>query len=280
MDEVAPETGHVEKTAGEILRSARTELGKSISDISATIRVPERMLDALERDAISELPVGPYAIGFARSYAKALGLDETAIITQIRRLQQQGGAPVAPVYEQYEPADTFRIPSRTLAWTAAGIALAMVIAYLVWKSFFLSPDADPAAPAATQAQPTAQTSNNAAAAPVPAAALASDAPVRIAASASVWFSLEDAQGRSQFDLTLQGGEFYTLRPEQRGLFLRTGRPQAMRILIGDTRLPQLAADDAVVSGVALDSASLNRRLAEGPAPAPVAPTTSPRQPLP
>lgn len=272
MEEVATESGQVETTAGEKLRAAREAAGKSLADISALTRVPTRMLDALERNALGELPAGPYAIGFARTFAQAVGLDANAIAAEIGAVPQAITPPLSFAMDQFEPVASDRVPTRALAWVAAGIALAMVVAYLVWKSLSMSPPSEapppPSAQSETTAAPTAAvpspTTDTGQAAVPPAVAmsvaLASDAPVRIAASERVWFSLEDAQGRSQFDLTLDGGEFYTVKPGQRALTLRTGRPQSLRILIGDTRLPQLGANDAVVSGVALDSASLSQRL--------------------
>ncbi|MEQ1726591.1 MAG: RodZ domain-containing protein [Sphingopyxis sp.] len=258
MEEVAPETEQVIKTVGEKLRAAREAAGLSLGDIAAQTRVPQRMLDALERDAVNELPVGPYAMGFARTFAKAVALDANEIAHEVRAMIQPTATPSSFIFDQFEPVATNRVPSRALAWTAAAIAVAMIIAYLLWKSVLMSPAGDDAP---EQAQPTAAapTANTTPPAPPP-VAVAADAPVRIAASERVWFSLEDAQGRSQFDLTIDGGEFYTIKPAQRGLFLRTGRPQSLRILLGEARLPQLGANDAVVSGIALDAASLTQRL--------------------
>ncbi len=279
MDEVAPESGPVEKTAGQTLRAARETACKSLEDIARQTRVPQRMLDALERDALHELPPGPYAVGFAKSFARALNLDANAIAAQVLGIQQQSGAVYTPTFVQYEPADTARIPSQALAWTAAGIALAMVIAYLVWKSLLMNPsplaNANPAPMAASSGSATSSAASAQPAAP--AVAVPGNTPIRIAASAPVWFNLEDQNGRSQFDLTLQGGEFYTLKPEQRGLRLRTGRPQALRVLLGEDRLPQLGADDAIVSGIVMDTASLSQRMNATAVPAastdlPAAPT--------
>jgi hypothetical protein len=87
--------------------------------------------------------------------------------------------------------------------------------------------------------------------------VAADAPLRIAATDRVWFSLEDANGRGQFDLTLNAGEFYTVKPTQRTLFLRTGKPQALTLIAGDRRLPPVGSPDTIVSGVGLDAQTLS-----------------------
>lgn len=267
MDEVAPEPEHVAQTAGQKLHSARVEKGKALADYAASLKIAEPMLDALERDALDELPPGPYATGFARSYARALGLDDKAIVAEIRAMQRQEGSHVTPAYVAYEPVEAARVPTRLLAWTAAGIALAMVVAYAIWKSVMMQPDVTEPAPAAAAPAAPAPAPTTAGPGVTPSVVTAPKPPetamIRIAASSQVWFSLEDEAGRSQFDLTLQGGEYYTLRPNQRGLRLRTGRPQSLRILIDDQRLPQLGPDDAVISGVVLDPASLSQRLRGG-----------------
>lgn len=251
---------------GARLKAAREAAGKSLADISATTRVPSRLLDALERNAVDELPRGPYAIGFARTYAKAVGLDEAAVSEGVRALQQHSPAGVVAAIDMYEPADSSRVPPSTLAWIAGGIAVLLVVGYLVWRSMAMTPDGAPAI-ATAETEQTAEASPSAAAPAAAPTAFADSEPVRFAASGPVWFSLENAEGRSQFDLTLNSGEFYTLKPEQRGLFLRTGRPQALRILVGERTLPQLGADDTIVSKVALDGASLARLAASPAAPA-------------
>lgn len=257
MDEVAPPE-QVVMTVGEKLRAAREASGKTLTDIASQTRVAERMLDALERNAVSELPPGPYATGFARNFARAVGLNENEVAAEIKALIQPVSTTSTFAFDQFEPVATNRVPSRALAWTAVLIAVMMVGAYLLWTSYLLNPAIVRAgdSPAAATAQGPAQPAVSAA----PAVAVDDNAVVRIAASERVWFSLEDAQGRGQFDLTLDGGEFYTLKPQQRSMTLRTGRPQSLRIMVGEVRVPQLGADDAVVSGVALDTASLTARI--------------------
>ncbi len=267
---------------GERLRVAREAQGKSIGDVAAAIKVPARLLDAIERGAVDELPIGPYAIGFTRNYAQAVGVDPVAAVAEMRALAAERTTGTVSALSQYEPADASRVPSRALAFTSAGIAGLLVIGYLVWRFVVMAPDgAEPAqqaapaiedvstatpAPAAATAQPAA-----------PTVTIAADAPVLISASETVWFSLEDGNGRGQFDLTLNAGEFYTVKPSQRGLFLRTGRPQSLRLVVGDRRMPQLGAADATVSGIGLDAASLSQLASNPPSTAAVLPSAIPQQ---
>lgn len=271
--EAAPEMNSPQQDVGTRLKSAREAAGKSIADISAATRVPSRLLDALERNAVDELPRGPYAIGFARTYARAVGLNETEVADEVRALQHHSSAGVVAAMDAYEPADSSRVPPSTLAWIAGGIAVLLIAGYLVWRSMLMTPDsavAESDTASTTVAEGQAAPANPAQPA---ATAFADTEVVRIAASGPVWFSLENAEGRSQFDLTLSAGEFYTVKPEQRGLFLRTGRPQSLRIMVGQRTLPQLAPDDEIISKVGLDGASL-ARIAATPAAASTATTTA------
>lgn len=252
---------------GTRLRNAREASGRSQEDLATQTRVPVRLIDALERDAYDELPAGPYAIGFARSLARALGLNEQELVADVRAARDQQGAGISAALEEYEPLDSGRVPGRLLAWSGVILAVLLVGGYFAFRHW----SETPATPVATSAPPenvaeadsTTPATGAAAtstAAPVPVPAELANAPVKIAANERVWFSLEDANGRGQFDLTLNPGEFYTVKPQQRTLFLRTGRPQAIRVLIGDQRLPQLGPNDTPVSGVGLDAQSLVQRL--------------------
>jgi cytoskeleton protein RodZ len=265
-----PATASAPATIGQRLRAAREAAGLSLQDVAAKTRVNRRMLDAIERDAYSELPVGPYAASFARSFATAVGLDGNEFGEQTRAVAHEQSAGHIPTVTHFEPADASRTPPRALAFGAAAVAGLLVAAYFIWQAMALSPATDVAAPATeTATSTTAATPAPTAAAPeITAPPIADNAPILISASGQVWFSLEDATGRSQFDLTLGAGEYYTLKTNQRGLFLRTGAPQNLRVLIDGQPLPPLGTLNQTVRGVALDNASLARRRAGLPTPPP------------
>lgn len=253
MDEETP-AGHI----GERLKAAREASGKTLDEIAAQTKVRVSLLDAIERGAVEELPVGPYATGFVRTYARAVGVDAEAAVAEVRQMIAAKDLGVVAASTQYEPADTERVPPRPLVWIALLIAGILVAAYLGWRSFAFPAD-EAEEPAVTAAAPT-QPAEPAPA--TPAVTIPADAVIRIAARESAYFVLEDADGRRQFDLTLDGGEFYTVRPAQRSLILRTSRPQALRILAGDIELPPIGAPDSVAT-IGLDSASLSRAASGG-----------------
>jgi cytoskeleton protein RodZ len=252
MEEETP-AGHI----GARLKAAREASGRSLDDIATQTKVRVSLLDAIERGAVEELPAGPYAVGFVRTYARAVGIDAEAAVAEVRQMIAAKNLGVVAAATHYEPADTDRVPPRPLVWIALLIAGILVAAYLAWRTLSV-PGEEEAAPTVASAPVEPATPAPA----TPAVIIPADAVIRIAARESAYFTLEDADGRTQFDLTLDGGEFYTVRPAQRSLILRTSRPQALRILAGDIELPAIGAPDMMTT-IGLDSASLSRAASNG-----------------
>jgi cytoskeletal protein RodZ len=135
-------------SVGEELKAARVRMGMSLSDLGAVTRVPMRHLEAIERSEFSALPGHTYTIGFVRSYARAVALDDIAIVNALRvELSSGGHDRYAAPLQDYEPADPARVPSKTLAWTAAAVAALVSAAYLIFKSYALVPTTAPPTPA-------------------------------------------------------------------------------------------------------------------------------------
>jgi cytoskeleton protein RodZ len=72
------------ETVGAALRRNREERGLSLADIARETRIPQRHLLALEADQHDKLPSVPYAIGFVRNYAKAIGLNADPLVVQLK----------------------------------------------------------------------------------------------------------------------------------------------------------------------------------------------------
>ena len=84
-DEAGFEIDSSEPTApGERLRAAREAKGMSVDDVSAATRIPKRHLETIEDGDFAVLPGRTYAIGFSRSYAKAVGLNDEEIVNEVR----------------------------------------------------------------------------------------------------------------------------------------------------------------------------------------------------
>ncbi len=272
-----PEEPIAPLTVGAQLRAAREAMGKSLADISAMTKVPVRSLDAIERMAMNELPTGPYATGFVRTFARTVGLNADQAVAAMRAVTQTeaAGAPSSTTY--YEPADAARVPPSNLVWLSLGIAVLIAAGYGVWRSEIFAGNGAAVPSAVVEASPT--TGEGAAVSPAPSTVppaptvtVAPTAPVLISATGPLYFSLDNAEGRPQFDLTLNAGEFYTVKANQRDLFLRTATPQSLKLVVDGTALPAIGTADTLLSGVGLDAMSLSR-IASGQWQPPVAATT-------
>src|SRR5690348_15534735 len=76
-------------TVGERLKAAREQKKLSLEDIAAQTRIPQRHLESIENGDWENLPAPTYTIGFAKSYASAVGLDRYEIGDQLR--EEMGG---------------------------------------------------------------------------------------------------------------------------------------------------------------------------------------------
>lgn len=125
--------------AGEKLRAARERLGIDRGELSLRTKINERHLAAVEDSDFSALPARIYAVGFARSYAGAVGLDAGVIAAQVRRELNEQEAPAnqRPAYD-LDLEDPAKIPSQRLAWLAAALGIALIVAGAVfWRSYFV-----------------------------------------------------------------------------------------------------------------------------------------------
>ncbi|ATU72585.1 hypothetical protein SXCC_04679 [Gluconacetobacter sp. SXCC-1] len=84
-DATAPAPGTTSiASVGDILRTRREELGWKLPDVAAWLRIRLPYLEALEAGRAAELPGSAYAIGFLRTYAKALGLESEQLAERFK----------------------------------------------------------------------------------------------------------------------------------------------------------------------------------------------------
>jgi transcriptional regulator with XRE-family HTH domain len=72
------------------LRRHRQRNGISLDEMAADTRVKRELLEALERNDLSEWPKGLYARAWIRAYASAVGLDPIDTVDEFCRLFPQG----------------------------------------------------------------------------------------------------------------------------------------------------------------------------------------------
>ncbi|MBA2919813.1 DUF4115 domain-containing protein [Sphingomonas sp. MAH-20] len=263
-------------TAGTQLRDAREASGLSLADVAAKTRIPQRHLEAIERDDFDALPSMTYAVGFARAYARAAGADEVAVAATVRSQLEQGGR-ARTEYQAFEPADPARVPPRTLAWTAAIIALLILGGYALWRGVWR--DANPTAPAIVSASPLPSAPAVRPPAAPPPAVTPANGPVVLTATDTVWLRISDATGKRLFEKQMAIGESYTVPPDANGPTILTGRPNALRVTVGGIEVPPLGEPEKTIKDVGVSAEALRARAASAtPVPSSMASPSAPSAP--
>lgn len=260
------------QTVGSQLRAAREAMGKSRSEIASQTKIAERHLTSIEEDRLGDLAARTYAVGFARTYARAVGLDETAIAAKVREQLERDSGERTEYVPSFEPGDPARVPTRGLAWAAAIGVVLVVGALVVFWGNFLSPEGQlPDLVAERTEAPAAQ---QAAAPSVPAPQPTQGPVVLTATGDKVWVKVTDAKGDQVLQKELAMGENWTVPADVPGLQLRTGRPDALQISVGGKAIPPLSTEPKLVTGVSLAAADLLARGSGAPVPVSTAPSTN------
>ena len=255
----------ITESVGEQLRAAREAAGITLDDIAAQTRIPTRHLVSIEASEWDKLPAPTYTMGFAKSYATAVGLDRTAIADQLR-IEIGGMRAAVTQPEVFESADPARVMPRWLV-IAAVAAVALIVAFLLWNQSRslgapdnASPAIDNVATAKTGAPPTVS---------VPAAG----GPVVITANEPVWLQVYERSGANLFQGQLASGQSFEVPPTAKAPLLRTGKPEAIRISVGTADAPSVGAAATTISDVSLLGPDLMRGPAAGARPV-AAPATT------
>lgn len=268
MDEELVETDV--PSVGERLRAARQEKDLSLEDIAAQTRIPRRHLEAIEAADWDRLPAPTYTIGFARSYAGVVGLDRAEVADQLRS-EMGGQRTSSTAAEVFEPADPARTMPKSLVIGAilAVIVLVLVMSWLSRRSLEQPGDetanTTAAAPAATPAT-----------APPPAPAPAQQ-PVTLTATDAVWLQVYEKGGQIFFSGMLQPGQTFAVPATAAAPLLKTGKPEALRISVGNTVAPAVGPPATTVADVSLMPADL-LKTGQAPAPAATPPPPAPKPP--
>jgi cytoskeleton protein RodZ len=259
---------HLHST-GELLRRAREQKNLSLEDVAKKTRIPQRHLASIECGDFEALPGRTYAIGFAKSYARTVGLVDASIGSQLRaEMDEQGHAAYQPEVSGYAPANPSSIPPRYLAWTAAGIGILVLVGYLVWRTLILNPgdltgiaDSESATPMETVSRnPNPQNVENLD--PTP----ATEGTVVLTATEPIWMKIYDAEGKRLFENEMAAGDTFTVPAEADNPQILTGRPDALTVTIDGQVVPQLGTAERTIKDVGVSAAALlSRGKASNPA---------------
>ena len=257
------------------LRAARQALNLSLPDVAVRTRVTLRHIEALEAGDYAAMPGRPYAIGFARAYARAVGLDDLDVADAVRaELNRRAPRPETRILNQFEVGDPAKTPSRLVGWLALLLVGAILaLGGVFWRSYYAPSVALPSLAGKEQplsADPGRKQVQRLSASAQPAA----NGPVIFTAlDNNIWVKFYDGQGKQLMQKQLAKGESYTVPAEAAAPRIWTGRPDALSITIGGLVVPRLAEVEKVMKDVPVDAASLRTRAAstvENPSLAPAA----------
>ncbi|RMB36906.1 cytoskeletal protein RodZ [Sphingomonas sp. PP-F2F-G114-C0414] len=267
MDEVEPGQNAVPaptERAGDILRTAREAQGLSVADIATRTRVPLRHLEAIEASDYSVLPSATYAIGFARAYARAVGVDEVRIAQMVREDVAKLGRRT-PEYEPYEMTDPSRVPSRGITIVALGIAIAVLVLVGLWygTDMFRGSRTSPADVSVAQvpAAPAAKTAQSVPSAPTPA-----NGQVTLTASDEVWMRIYDADNKTLYLGTMKPGEKFDVPREAKDPKINIGRADKLAVTLNGAAAPALGTGERAIKDVPVGATAIAARIAGTPEP--------------
>ncbi|MGD9665698.1 MAG: helix-turn-helix domain-containing protein, partial [Novosphingobium sp.] len=263
---------------GGRLKAAREAKELSLADVSSDLRISKRHLEMIEDDDFVSLPARTYAIGFTRSYARMLGLDEHAAVDEVRAILDDASEDTfrrTPI-NTFEPGDPARVPTSAVGWVSAAAVILLLIGGFIFYRGFLSPAetlpplTEPQAEAPAAAPTTAS-------APAPSAA-ATGPVVFTAQDDGIWVKFYDADGRQLMQKQMAKGESYTVPADAKGPQVWTGRPDALAITVGGRPVPPLSNQEKVVKDIPVSAEALLARPAapsagEASPSAPAAPTS-------
>lgn len=251
--------------AGDRLRLAREQKGMTLEQLSAETRIPQRHLAMIEAGDFASLPARTYATGFARTFAKAVGVNDREIVEEVRaELARSDGAPrggVAP----FEPGDPARVPSRGLALFSMIALVLLLIGGFLFYDRVLAPGSGPGS--LLDEQKAAQ---KAAARPAAVATPNGGPVVFTALEDGVWVKFYDATGAQLFQKEMAKGETFTVPADANGPKIWTGRPDALAITVGGSPVPKIADEQTIVRDVSVTAEALLARGQPAATPAPVA----------
>lgn len=262
------------RRAGAMLAAEREKAKLDLAEVSARTRIPQRHLAAIEAGEYASLPSRTYAVGFSRTYARLVGLDERAVTEQVR-LDLEAGNPQGPTRpDRFEPGDPARVPSRRLTWLSAlAVVLLITGAFTFYRTYF-SPGLGPA-PLSAPTPVAAQRNIGSAPGSAQRAATASGPVVFTSLADGTWVKFYDDAGKRLFEGQLAKGQTFTVPSDAQGPRAWTGRPNALAITIGGRSVPTLGGSEVVIKDVPIDAAALLARTASAsPASAGIAPSSS------
>ncbi len=230
---------------GEKLRAARLEKGWDLAFIAAETRIPIHHLEALESEDFEHMASRAYAIGFARNYARAVGLDENEIVDGVRAEMADASERRAAVVGGMEPGDPAKLPSAGLAWFGAFAAIILAAGvYAFYNTYYAS---GPGLGSLLAGEEDAEEAEAQVASTEQSDTITADSQVVFTAlDDEIWVRFFVEGGDILFETTMKRGDRYEVPKGVANVRLNTGRPQFLKITIDGQEVPKLSEEQVTL----------------------------------
>lgn len=116
---------------GETLKNAREAKNLTLRDVEAATKIRLKYLEALESEDYSQLPGQVYAIGFLKSYAKFLGLDDSALVAEYKAANINEETMQTPAVElrDEESKKNFSLNPKKVKFAGFVLAFVLLVAF-------------------------------------------------------------------------------------------------------------------------------------------------------
>jgi len=269
VDDAAPQG------VGAQLRAARESKGLTLDQIAAETRISKRHIENIELGHFDDLPGRTYAVGFSRTLAKVVGLNQADVVAMVRaELEIEDSSdrnlPVA-AGSTFEPGDPNRAPGGKLVWFSLFAVVLLLVGLFFAARVLFSPAAElPSLTDLDNAQQ--QDADGAEQAEQASASQPVDASGRVVftAEGEVWVRFYDAQNRVLSEQTLAAGDSYAIPADAVAPKIITGRPDLLAITIGGRSVPKLSEELQTLQDVDVSAEALLARGAPQPIDEPIA----------
>jgi len=285
--------GGAEPGPGAQLRAARERKGLTLEQVASETRISRRHLENLENGHYESMPGRTYVVGFTRTYAKTVGLNEDDMIELVRAELDE--AAVNERYEQqsrgsFEPGDPSRAPGgRLLYFSLFAVVILLIGIFFAARALFA-----PAAEIPSLVEQQEQEEAEAAAAQQAARqATTQETPseptgaVVFTAEGETWVRFYDGEGSVLQEGTMREGDTFTVPGNATNPQIITGRPDRLAITIGGRPVRKLSTEPETLQDVSISADALLAReggvatigfglgTAAAPAPEPASTTAAP-----
>lgn len=129
LSQAQPQQGGL-ATVGSQLAAAREKQRLNLDAVAAELHLRPEVVRALETGDEGRLPAIAFIRGYVKSYARLLGLDETALVAQLPKPSEQQPEPLKTIGIRRRRKLSFPL-GKWLAWGLSVFALVIIVVYAV-----------------------------------------------------------------------------------------------------------------------------------------------------